>query len=148
MKLRRILIAAIFISATQMCSGQTNLLDSCGMNSNPLLNKYEISVLDSLFFTRKKPITGGFNFSGKRVAFYSCTKNSNTKGDGLLSKKDFFSLCRPDFKGHAGRGFITFTESEKAESKGYDVVIIIDCPYSAIDKAALIQKLQQIKYDE
>ena len=141
MKLSKTLMVILATLTNQLCSGQINPLDSCGINSDPALNKYEISVLDSLFFTTKKSINRGFDFSDKKVAFYSCTKNSNTKGNGLLSKKDFFNFCRPDFKGHAGRGFIIFNEKEKTESKGFDVVILIDCPYDHIKNTELIQKL-------
>ena len=133
----------ITASTSQFCSGQINPLDSCGINLYPALNKYEVLILDSLFFTKKEPINKGFDFKDKNVAFYSCTKNSDTKGNGFLTKKDFFKLCRPDFKGHAGRGFITFNEKEKTESKGFDLVILIDCPYDHIDKARLIQQLSK-----
>lgn len=141
MPLRKILTSILIIFTTQLCMGQINPLDSCGINPNPTLNKYEVFILDSLFFTTKKPINERFNFVGKKVAFYSCTKNSNTKGNGLLSKKEFFNLCKPDFKGHAGRGFIPFNEKEKTESKGFEGLIVIDCPYNHIDKAAIIRKL-------
>ena len=131
-----------------MCNAQLNLLDSCGIDSNPILNQYEITILESLFFLSyetKKHVKidskNGFQFKGKKIAFYSCTKNSNTKGNGVLSKREFFSLCRPNFKGHAGRGIITFTEIEKIDSKGFDAVIIIDCPYDRIKKRNLIMQL-------
>ena len=134
-----------------LCSAQINLLDSCGLDSNPILNQYEITIIDSLFFipieTKK---TGtivpkkGFDLKGKKIAFYSCTKNSNTKGDGLFSKKEFFGLCRPNFKGHSGKGIITFNEKEREKSKGFAAVIIIDCPYDLIKNENLI--LQLIKY--
>jgi hypothetical protein len=138
-----ILISA---SLSQLCSGQIDPLDSCGLNSNPVLNSYEISILDSLFFVAKKPMQEGFDFTNKNVAFYSCTRNSNTKGNGFLTKQAFFSLCKPDFKGHAGRGFIAFNEKEKSASNGFDGVILIDCPYDQISKAVLIQKLQKMHY--
>jgi hypothetical protein len=131
----------ITASTSQFCFGQINPLDSCGINLDRTLNKYEILILDSLFFSKKKSINNGFDFKNKNIVFYSCTKNSNTKGNGFMTKRDFFSLCRPDFKGHAGRGFISFNEKGKAESKGFDLVILIDCPYDHIDKAQLIQKL-------
>lgn len=131
-----------------MCNAQTIVLDSCGTNSNSILNQYEITILDSLFFSSyntKKYIKidpkNGFDFKGKKIAFYSCAKNSNTKENGLLSKKDFFSLCRPDFKGHAGRGIIIFNEGEIIESREYDAVILIDCPYPQKNQKILIMQL-------
>ena len=148
MRSKQILIFLVAIFTHHLCCAQISPLDSCGIDTNPILNQYEITILDSLFFssyhTKKHIIRdpkNGFDIKGKKIAFYSCTKNSNTKGNGLLSKKDFFSLCRPDFKGHAGRGIIPFTESEKIESKGFDAVIIIDCPYDQIKISYLIKQL-------
>jgi hypothetical protein len=133
--------------------GQNNILEKCGVDSKFELNQYEIKVIDSLFipsFKTKKSQTidpkNGFDLKGKKIAFYSCTKNSNTKGNGLMSKSEFFELCRPDFKGHAGRGIIVLNEKEQAESKGFDAVIIVDCPYSLLTTNELIAKLNK-KYD-
>lgn len=147
MKLEKIIF---FISAYltfNFCHGQGNLLDSCGLDSSTVLNKCEIIVIDSLCFApikSKKTIIDpkhGFDFTDKKIAFYSCTKNSNAKGDGLLTKKDFFDLFKPRFYGHAGRGIIIFSEEEKKESNGFDAVVIIDCPYSLIKNEDLIQQL-------
>jgi hypothetical protein len=139
------------ILLTNLCYqsyGQINPLDSCGLNTGLQLNKYEIKILDSLFFpaysTKKQrdiKSGNGFDFINKNIAFYSCTKNSNTNGNGLLSKKEFFGLCKPDFKGHAGRGIIIFNEEEKRASKGFDAVVIIDCPYPGLSNKKLIEKL-------
>ena len=136
MKLKKVLILLLINFTHQACYAQINPLDSCGLDINPVLNQYEIKILDSLFFTtystrkiKNISASGGFDFTNKKIAFYSCTKNSNSNGNGLLSKKDFFGLCKPNFKGHAGRGIIIFTEKEKAAAKGFDAVVIIDCPY-------------------
>ena len=136
--------------ASHFSMAQVNILDSCGVDSRKELNKYEIKILDSLFFgppleTKKAVIdrTNGFDLRDKKVAFYSCTRNSDTKGDGLLSKREFFELCRPDFKGHAGRGIIPFNDMEKEESKGFDAVIIIDCPYNLLKTKDLISQLSK-----
>jgi len=140
----------IFISVyltINFCYGQVNPLDSCGLDANPVLNKYEIIVINDVMFspirTKKAVIDTkeGFDFKNKKIAFYSCTKNSNTKGDGLLSKIEFFNLFKPKLFGHAGRGIIVFNEKEKKESNGFDAVIIIDCPYDLIKNSDLIQQL-------
>lgn len=117
------------------------------MDSEPELNRYEIIILDSIIFHPYKSKSGiidpkrGFDFNGKKIAFFSCTKNSDTKGKGLLSKEEFFSFFKPQFKGHAGNGLITFNEKERTESKGFDAVIIIDCPYPHISRKELISQL-------
>jgi len=128
--------------------GQSFLADSCGLDSKPILNKYEIVFIDSVLFhpysTKKAGVIDpkdGFDFTSKKIAFYSCTINSNTKGKGLISKKEFFSLIKPTARGHAGIGIIKFTQIEKANSDGFDAVIIIDCPYNIPDKKELISKL-------
>ncbi len=151
MKLKYILVLLLINFIHQLCYAQINPLDSCGLDNNPVLNQYEIKVLDSLFFTiystkkiKNISTSGGFNFINKKIAFYSCTKNTN--GNGLFSKKDFFGLCKPSFNGHAGRGIITFNEKEKAAAKDFDAVVIIDCPYVNVKKKDLIVEL--IKKEE
>ncbi|WKZ59818.1 MAG: hypothetical protein QY309_18400 [Cyclobacteriaceae bacterium] len=132
----------------QLGYGQINLLDSCGIDSNSELNRYEIRVIYSLLFAprySKKSGTidpkNGFDFTGKRMAFFSCTKDKNTNGNGFLSKSEFFEFFKPAFKGHAGNGLIVFNEIEKKESNGFDAVIIIDCPYPYVTTKELVSKL-------
>jgi hypothetical protein len=132
----------------QLCFGQINLLDSCGVNSNPELNQYEIQLVDSVLFapryTKKSGTIDpkqGFDFTGKKLAFFSCTKDGNTKGNGLMSKGEFFKLFKPVFNGHAGNGLIVLSELEKKESNGFDAVIIIDCPYPYVTTKELVSKL-------
>jgi hypothetical protein len=141
------LIVSISYSSTKSY-GQTSVADSCGLDSKPILNKYEIVFIDSLLFhpysTKKTGVIDpkdGFDFTSKKIAFYSCTINSNTKGKGLISKEEFFNIIKPTPKGHAGIGLLKFTQIEKTNSKGYDAVIIIDCPYNTPDKKELILKI-------
>lgn len=149
MNTRRLLIFLTAFLACQVSGGQINILDSCGLDSRSELNKYEIKIIDSLFIppheTKKYGTIdpqSGFDLRGKTIAFYSCTKNVNTTGNGLMSKKEFFELCRPDFRGHAGRGIVIFNEREKKESKGFDAVIMIDClAYDPEATKELIAKL-------
>lgn len=145
---RKLLIVLLISFTHQLCYAQINPLDSCGLDNNLLLNQYEIKILDSLFFTtystkKNKNISSsaGFDFTNKKIAFYSCTKNSDANGNGLLSKKEFFGLCKPNFRGHAGRGIIVFEEKEKTASNGFDAVVIIDCPYPGLKNKDIIQQL-------
>lgn len=147
MQYNKIYIFFILILTHLLGSGQINPIDSCGLDSNTVLNKYEIKIIDSICFapinTRKSVVDPkkGFDFNNKKIAFYSCTKNSNTKGDGLLTKIEFFNLFKPKFWGHAGRGIIVFNEKEKNESNGFDAVVIIDCPYDDIINEDLIREI-------
>jgi hypothetical protein len=133
------------------CQGQINLLDSCGLDSKTELNQYEITFFDSIYFapikTKKETIDpkNGFDFNNKKIAFYSCTKYSNTKGNGLLTKEEFFIFFRPELNGHAGRGIIVFNEKERKESNGFDAVVIISCPYDVIENEEIVRQLE-VKY--
>ena len=133
-----------------MCFGQEFEIDSCGLDSNPLLNHHEILFFDSIMFApfnTKKSGTidpkDGFDFKNKKIAFFSCTINTDSKGEGLISKKYFFELVKPDLRGHAGRGLIKFSRKEKLEYKGFDAVIIIDCPYNLKVKEEIITILKK-----
>jgi hypothetical protein len=145
---KNLVVFILLYLTCHLSNAQINILDSCGLEAKPKLNQYEIIIIDSLFFSQnktKKSVTvepkKGFDLKDKKIAFYSCPKNSDTNGNGLLSKSEFFELCRPDFKGHAGRGIVVFNEKEKSESKGFDAVIIIDCPYDRVTANDLIMKL-------
>jgi len=104
----------------QLGYGQINLLDSCGFDSNSELNQYEIQLIDSVLFAPRYTKKSGtidpkhsLDFSGKKIAFFSCTKYKNSNGNGLMSKSAFFKLFKPVFKGHAGNGLIVLSELEK-----------------------------------
>lgn len=102
------------------------------------------SVLFRPYATKKSGVIHpkkGFDFKDKKIAFFSCTVNSDTKGKGVLSKKMFFDSIKPRLGGIAGRGLITFTEMEKKEVNGSDAVIMIDCPYPNLTRKQLIAKL-------
>ena len=141
MMTKRPTIFLSFYFAFHLCCGQTNILDSCGVDTKPLLNKYEIKVIDSVLFapiqTKKQIIDrkDGFEFNEKKIAFYSCFT------EDFLSKSEFFKLFKPAFKGHAGNGLMRFNENEKKESNGFDAVIVIDCPYDFLRPKDLIPKL-------
>jgi hypothetical protein len=152
MKPLTVLILLNLFLANQLCFGQEFNIDSCGVDSNPELNYHEIIFLDSIMFapleTKKSGTIDpkvGFDFKNKKIAFFSCTINKNTKGKGLISKEDFFELAKPDLKGHAGRGLIEFNEKEKKVSNGYDAVIIIDCPYDLDVKEQVLSILSKKK---
>lgn len=98
-------------------------IDSCGLDTSPILNPHEITFFDSVLFapyTKKQSKIdpkNGFDFKNKKLVFFSCTINSNNNGEGLLSKHDFFKWVMPDNKGHTGLGLIVFTEMEKANPR-------------------------------
>ncbi|NJK95118.1 MAG: hypothetical protein HC905_09575 [Bacteroidales bacterium] len=82
---------------TYLSIGQTMKFDSCGIDLNPELNKFEILYLDSVFFAPYEingelhNFTNGFNFHDKKLAFYDCGEIEN---NGYLTKMEFFKkLC-------------------------------------------------------
>ncbi len=152
MKVYRTILAflALFFCEPSISYGQQLMVDSCGVDVNPLLNKYEIQFIDSFIFhpysTKKVTVDpkNGFEFESKRIAFYSCTINSNTKGNGVITKQQFFNLIKPAPTGHAGMGLIKFTEAEIKNSGGFDAVIIIDClSFNKTDREKLILKISE-----
>ena len=139
---------ALFFCGSSISYGQQLMADSCGVDVNPLLNKYEIQFIDSLIFhpysTKRATVDpkNGIEFESKRIAFYSCTINSNTKGNGVITKQQFFNLIKPTPTGHAGVGLIKFTEAEINNSGGFDAVIIIDClSFNKTDREKLMSKI-------
>lgn len=134
MKFNLILLCLFF---SFLLNSQVNLFDSCGINESSNLNQYEIKVLDSLFlnktFKSKKVDSTdlkskSFVFEGKKVLFYSCTKATDNNGNGILSKKEFYSFGKTNFKGHVGSFNFILSENER-EKYGYDCILIIDCLY-------------------
>jgi hypothetical protein len=111
--------------------GQTNNLDSCGLDENSILNRYEIGYIDTVLFKPTKvrkgkevDHTNGFDFTNKNLAFYSCTHEEG--GDGFLTKNRFFEFIIPS--GYRGpRDLEVLNEAQKWESGGFDAIIVINC---------------------
>ena len=148
MSLKIIYIIFLILGFQSHCFSQRIEIDSCGLDSEPFLNQYEITFIDSLilppFSTKKSGVIDpkkGFDFKNKKIAFYSCKVNADTKGRGFISKKKFFNLVKPAAKGHAGKGLFIFSEKEKKESNGFDAILVISCPYDLTDKKTMISKL-------
>jgi hypothetical protein len=131
----KILITFLYLFVFNILNSQVDLFDSCGLDESVILNKFEIKVIDSLFLNNsiksKKTDSSNFipfNFEGKKVLFYSCTKATDNNGNGILSKKEFYSYGKTNFKGHTGKFNFILTENER-EKYGFDCILIIDCLY-------------------
>ena len=92
-------------------------LDSCGINNSSLVTENEAIFLNNYLNTEQQH----FDFRGKKVAF---VKSSG--GMTIISKKDYFDGVkeRPlTGEGRMSTFCIFFTEKEKQESGGYDVIL-------------------------
>jgi len=115
--------------------------DSCGIDTNAIMNKCEINYINRVFFApyelRKGEFgsyTNGFDFSEKRIAFFDCSK---TTGNGYMTKKEFFQKILPEYSGP--HGLTILKENEKRET-GYDAIIVINC--KKIVEGDLVGKLK------
>jgi hypothetical protein len=114
----RKVICFIFILTVQYSLSQEMSIDSCGLNDEALLNKYESIYFNETFEKQRD----GFQFEGKRIAFFEGNfgRNRNTKSE-------YFERW--------GRGWyleesnladmiVILTEQEKSDSGGYDAILV------------------------
>jgi hypothetical protein len=107
-------LTVVFCLIAGSCFGQG--LDSCGLDSNPILNDYEAVYLNAYFKDAKK----GFDFMGKRIAFVT-----GSLGSEIGTKSEYFK----DVKTWASHNhkvaddLIVFTEDERLQSGGYDAIV-------------------------
>jgi len=130
-----ILIAAVFMPSVLF--GQEIIIDSLGLDSSSILNKYEVAYLDSLFASDK------YDFNHKKVAFIIGEERFWAKT--LISKDKYFKLIkRPNAT--YGNGIYVLNETEKKDSGGYDVIVISQC--RAFNPKDLITILNGIKKND
>jgi hypothetical protein len=121
--------------------GQAISLDSCGLDKNPRLTKFELDYFDQVLFADSiHDFKKGFKFAGKNICFFTC--DASASQDGFVTKDKFFDIGAPS--GYRGpRGIYALTEEQKQNVGPVDAVVIIQCKeYSDKD---LIDKLRQRK---
>ena len=117
--LKHIILTLLFSVITKVFIGQTINLDSCGIDTNPILNKFEIAYFnDVLFSDSTYEFKKGFDMNNKKFAFYSCGNI------GFLSKDKYFYYLKPTYLGP--KGLLILNEKQKQET-GYDAIIMINC---------------------
>lgn len=143
MKFRTVYLLFATFLIGHISYGQSINLDSCGLDTNSVLNKYEIIFLDSVLFAPREFKKGfefdfkkGFELKDKKLAFFSCTHDIND--EGFLTKDKFFNMIKPLYRGP--RGLLVLNIDEKLESGGYDAIIMINC--KAYNDTDLIDKLK------
>lgn len=135
----RLLLASVLF--TSVSHGQTGLLDSCGLDTNPKLNKFETEYLDKILFSDSThDFKRGFTFADKSIYFFTC--NATTSADNFINKEDFFNIIRTSGT-RRPRGIFTLSEKQKHELGVVDAVVLIDC--KAYSDRELIEKLKQRK---
>lgn len=126
---------------TSISFGQTVTLDSCGLDQNTKLSKFEIEYLDKVLFADSiHDFKKGFNFIDKNICFFSC--NSTASQDGFLTKDKFFEILRTSGP-RRPRGIFQLNEKQKQNAGPIEAVILIDCKMYS-DKE-LIAKLKNRK---
>lgn len=97
--------------------GQIINIDSCGLDSNAILNNHEIAYFN--YHLGKKH---DFDFRNKKVAF-----TYGNFGKGVISKKDYFERWGREYyklKSHVVDIPIILTDQEKIQSGGFDIIIV------------------------
>jgi hypothetical protein len=96
-------------------------LDKMGVDNLPLLNCCESAYLNVIFEKSRK----NFDFTDKKIGFIT-----GSNGKTVCSKKEYFDLERNRFNHNStpNNGTLyVFNAAQKAESGGYDAVIIYWC---------------------
>lgn len=92
--------------------------DSLGIDDNPILNKNEVELLNSLLNDTRDD----FNFTDKKVAFIT-----GSNGGTIVSKSNYFqNSVIPWIENDSEPQIfmVKLTEDEKLKSGGYDVLVL------------------------
>ena len=124
-----------------MCHGQILVIDSCGVNSNPSLNKFEAQYFNQ---TCQKQRNGScFDFSNKTIGFAF-----GNFGNELVTKAEYFERWGKDYykrNSDVVNQLIVLTDEEKKHSGGYDAIVVSWSKFviSQRSKEKLIKKLKR-----
>ena len=95
--------------------GQTILIDSCGIDDNAFLNRYEIECFQN-------STSRDIDFKDKKIAFFY-----GNYGKNRITKKEYFDRWGKKYfhqKSRVSNQYLLFSEEEKERSSGYDIVIV------------------------
>ena len=128
----------IFLTAASV--GQTIIIDSCGLDNEIKLNKYE----SSYFHKTLNEVPKDFSFFNKIVGFAY-----GNSGKIIISKRDYFDRWGKSYfeKGNKViNTLIILNENEKAKSGGYDAIIVSWSKINIDDKRRqkIIKKLRNV----
>ena len=113
--MRTLLIISTVLCTIGLCAQNP---DSFGIDNNPVLNNHEVKLLNYLL----EETRDDFDFTNKKVAFIT-----GSSGSKIVSKSDYFEYSVKPWieKGSTPQiSMIRLTEDEKAQSDGYDVLVL------------------------
>lgn len=133
----KLTIALLLVNS--ICTGQIISLDSCGLNVNAKLNKFELAYLDNVLLADSVyDFKNGFDLKNKNIAFFTC--DSERSDDGFITKEIFFAIVRAS--GHRRpRGIFVLNDRQKQDSGKVDAIMMIDC--KVYNDKDLINKLKE-----
>jgi len=95
----------------------SQIIDSCGIDDSPILNKYESEFLN--YYFKDKGDT--FNFINKKLVFIT-----GSNGSKISNKVEYFNSIRK-WQNDSNSKIVTtvfqFTPEQKEESGGYDAIV-------------------------
>ena len=116
MKLLLIILTTVFIPSNLV-------LDQCGQDDDPSLNRYEVDYFNYMFLDQRED----FDFGHKRVAFFT-----GSLGTTLSSKSEYFNDLGTDnsqqtlekHQSHAETTRLLILTSEEKQQINYDIILI------------------------
>ena len=112
----RLLIWTVFLSTVS--SAQAILIDSCGLNTDSKLSKYESAYFNGQLSKQR----GNFDFVDKKVGFAY-----GNFGKTVVSKKEYFDRWGRDYfkrDSHVVDILLILTADEKVKSGDFDAIIV------------------------
>ena len=135
----KLVLGLTFINS--ICIGQTIKLDSCGLDTNPKLNKFEVAYLDNVLLADSgQDFKKGFSFTNKKIEFFTC--DNEKSADGFLTKDKFFDILKESGP-RRPRGIFILNDKQKKSAKQLDAIVLIDCKMYSEDD--LMTKLHERK---
>ncbi|MBS3913614.1 MAG: hypothetical protein KG003_03895 [Bacteroidetes bacterium] len=115
--MKHILLFSLSLLFAIKTKGQIINIDSCGLDTKSILNKWEIG-----YFKRSIGTLQSMDLENKHFAFAY-----GDKGSAIITKKDYFERWGRKYfinKDSVANILIVLTPEEKVSSGGYDYVII------------------------
>jgi hypothetical protein len=112
------LLITLLLFSGKWSVGQSIIIDSCGLDTNSKLNKYEAEYFNTSLGEQR----GIFTFEDKKIAF-AC----DNSGHSLINKKEYFDRWGRDYfkrNSHVADQLIILSKEEKETSGGFDAIIV------------------------
>ena len=109
-----------------------------GATGQTTIGPNEIAILNKLIYhSVSTNAEMQYDFSGKKIAFYSCAHDPDS--DGFLTDDEFFGFAFPEYTGPSG--LLVLNENQKNATGGWDAIVLINCKaYSEEELLNLLKK--------